>query len=451
MNKPQLNEIFTLTIHAIGSSGEGVGRLDGYTVFVDGALPGECVSVRLIEAHKNYGRGELISIIEPSPDRVEAPCHLFGVCGGCQIMHLSYEKQLKIKQQRVMDALQRIGKITDIEVPPCLPSPSPLGYRNKIQLPVKNNVEGLAFGLFARGSHQLVEVESCHIHCEMGDKVYREVSTLIKKAGILAYNPETGSGELRHLLIKSAIYTQQALVVLVTANGNSEKLIPLAKQIMEHSPQVKGVVQAVNKQKGNRILGESFKVLSGTGHIHEALGDLLFKVSPASFFQVNPEQALLLYAKALEFADLEGTETLLDAYCGVGTLSLFFAKHVKRVFGVECVPEAIEDAKENAALNKIGNVSFVCANAEAYISSLAAIDVAILNPPRKGCDLILLKELKRLRPKTIVYISCDPSTLARDLSHLRDFGYRIEAIQPFDMFPQTAHVECVVKLNFGSN
>lgn len=449
MNRPQLNETFNLTIDAIGSSGEGVGRLDGYTLFVDGALPGERINVRLIETHKNYGRGELLTIIEASPDRVQPPCHLFGVCGGCQLMHLSYEKQLKIKQQRVMDALQRIGKITDLEVPPCLPSPSPLGYRNKIQLPVKNNPEGLAFGLYARGSHQLVEVESCHIHCAMGDEIYRDVSALIKKAGIVAFNPETGKGELRHLLIKSAIYTEQALVILVTASGNSEKLIPLAKQIMENSPQVKGVVQAVNKQKGNRILGESFKVLAGAGHIHEALGDLLFKVSPASFFQVNPEQALLLYAKAREFADLEGTETLLDAYCGVGTLSLFFAKHAKRVLGVECVPEAIEDAKENAALNKISNVSFVCANAESYIKTLAAIDVAILNPPRKGCDPLLLKELKRLHPKTIVYISCDPSTLARDLAHLRDFGYKIEAIQPFDMFPQTAHVECVVKLKLS--
>jgi 23S rRNA (uracil1939-C5)-methyltransferase len=424
-----------------------VGRLGGYTLFVDGALPGERVHVRCIEAQKNYGRAQLLSILEASPDRVKPPCPLFGTCGGCQLMHLSYPKQLEIKRQRVIDALQRIGKIKDVEVPLCLPSPSPLSYRNKIQLPVKSAPEGVAFGLYVQGSHQLVEVPSCLIHCAMGDEIYREVSALVKKGGVTAYCPETGEGELRHLLIKSAIHTGEALVIFVTASGNKEKWVPLAKQILERSSQVKGVVQAINKQKGNRILGQSFEVLAGAGYIHETLGELIFKVSPASFFQVNSEQAMFLYAQALKFADLEETETVLDAYCGVGTLSLFFAKQAKRVIGVESVPEAIQDAKENAVMNKISNVSFVCANAETYCGTLKAIDVAVLNPPRKGCDLLLLKELKRLHPKTVVYISCNPSTLARDLAYLRDFGYKVEAIQPFDMFPQTAHVECVVKLN----
>ncbi|MBS0654303.1 MAG: 23S rRNA (uracil(1939)-C(5))-methyltransferase RlmD [Verrucomicrobia bacterium] len=449
MTKPEINQTFSLKIDAIGSSGEGIGRLEGYTLFVDGALPGEQVHVRCIEAQKNYGRAELLHILEASPDRVKPPCPLFGTCGGCQLMHLSYQKQLETKRQRVIDALQRIGKITEVEVPPCLPSPSPLSYRNKIQLPVKNNPEGLAFGLYAKGSHDLVEVSSCLIHCPMGEEIYREVRRLTTKSGIAAYDPLTGEGDLRHLLIKSAKVTGQALVIFVTASSKQGRWTALAEQIMAACPQVKGVVQAVNKQKGNRILGQQFHLLAGAGHIHERLGDLTFKVSPASFFQVNPEQAVLLYAKALAFAELEGSETVLDAYCGVGTLSLFFAKQAKSVLGVESVPEAIEDAKENALLNNIHNVSFVCAQAEHYCRALSAIDVAILNPPRKGCDELLLKELKRLRPKTIVYISCDPGTLARDLGLLRDFGYEVEKVQPFDMFPQTAHVECVVKLKLG--
>lgn len=437
---------FNLTIESLGSHGEGVGHLEGYTLFVDGALPGETVEVQMTQRHKRYGRAELLAITEVSPYRVEPPCRLFGTCGGCQLMHLSYAQQLEIKRQRVVDALQRIGKIKGIDVPACLPSPAPLAYRNKIQLPVRQGKADLAIGLYARSSHTLVEVDACPIHCTLGDTIYQKVSALIKQSGIKAYDPETGQGELRHLLIKSAVHTQQVLVILVTHLESQRKTLPLAKTIMEQCPLVKGVVQNINSKNDNVILGTNYHLLAGSGHIQEALGDLLFKVSPASFFQVNPDQALRLYAKAVEFAGLTGDETVLDAYCGVGTLSLFFAKHVKKVIGVECVREAIVDAKENALLNDVRNASFVCQAAEIYIRSLPAVDVVVLNPPRKGCDPVVLQELERLRPKTIVYISCDPSTLARDLAHLVGSGYHLEEIQPFDMFPQTAHVECVAKL-----
>lgn len=435
-----------LSIDSLGSHGEGVGRMDGFTLFVDGALPGERVEAQITERHQRYGRAELLKIIEVSPHRVEAPCPLFGECGGCQLMHLSYEQQLKIKQQRVVDALLRIGKIKDVDVPPCVPSASSLAYRNKIQLPVRQGKAAIAIGLYARSSHRLVEVETCPIHCSIGDAVYQTVSSLVKQSGIQAYNPAEGQGELRHLLIKSAVHTEQVLVILVTVSDNRQMTVPLAKKIMEMCPQVKGVVQNINPKNDNVILGTNYQLLAGAESIQETLGDLVFKVSPASFFQVNAEQALKLYAKAVEYADLSGDEIVLDAYCGVGTLSLFFAKHAKKVLGVECVREAIVDANENAALNGIENVSFVCRTAESYIASLKAIDCAVLNPPRKGCDPIFLQELGRLRPKKIIYISCDPSTLARDLAQLVSFGYTLDAIQPFDMFPQTAHVECVVKL-----
>lgn len=447
------NKKINLNIHGIGSNGEGVGYYHGYTVFVDGALPGENVAARLFQCKKSYGRANLLIIDQPSADRVSPICPLFGECGGCQVMHMSYPKQLEIKKQRVIDAMQRIGKIDDVEVLPCLPSPSSLGYRNKIQIHVKENDNGLSLGFYARSSHDLVEVNRCYIHCPLGEQVYKETIEIVKKSGIRAYNPETGTGILRHILIKSSENTQEVLVVLVTGKEDLPLLSQIAEEIMTRCPCVKGVVQNLHSENDNVILGGTYKVLAGSPYITEQLCGMNFKVSPASFFQVNPDQAQCLYAKALEFAELKGDETVLDAYCGVGTLSLLFARHAKKVIGVECVPEAIADANENAVMNNCSNVSFVCANSEEFIETLSEseIDVVILNPPRKGCELSFLKGLERLRPKRVVYISCDPATLARDLYHLRSFGFDIEAIQPFDMFPQTAHVETVVKANLRSN
>lgn len=449
MNKLQIGQSITLTIHGLGSSGEGVGYFEGFTIFVDGALPGEVVEVSLVERHKRYGRGHLTSILTPSPHRVEPTCKLFGKCGGCQLMHLSYPEQLKLKQKRVIDALQRIGKIDDVEVAPCMPSPASLGYRNKIQLPTRQGDRGIKLGLYAKASHDLIEVDTCGIHCPLGEEVYQQVKTIIQKSGIKAYDPEKGQGELRHVLIKTAVNTEEVLVILVTNGEPSPSLQSIAKSIMLSCPNVKGVIHNIHTGRDNVILGLTYNTLEGSDFMTEQLCGMKFKVSPASFFQVNPAQAENLYAKALEFAALTGKETVLDAYCGVGTLSLLFAKHVKKVIGVECVPEAIEDAIENARLNGIQNVSFVCAPAETHIQSLSGIDLILLNPPRKGCDASFLDGIGKLRPQKVIYISCDPATLARDLAHLRGFGYQIEQIQPFDMFPQTAHVECVAKLQLS--
>lgn len=449
MSTPKVNETINLTIHNIGSSGEGIGYYHGFTVFVDGALPGEVVEATLFQCQKRYGRANLVSIITPSPDRVTPPCPLFGRCGGCQLMHLSYSKQLMIKQQKVIDALKRIGKIDDANVRPCLASPSPLEYRNKIQLPVREGKDGISIGLYAKSSHDLIEVDTCLIHCPLGESIYKELSKIIKTSGIKAYHPSDESGELRHVIIKSAVHRQEALVILVTSGKPSEKLKHIAKELMLHCHSVKGVVHNMNKEKDNVILGNSYATLEGVGFINETLCGLTFKVSPASFFQVNTEQAECLYNKALEFADLKGQETVLDAYCGVGTLSLLFAKQAKKVIGVECVAEAISDAKENAALNHLSNVEFVCANSEEFIKTIKQVDVVLLNPPRKGCDPAFLEGIGKLLPKKVVYISCDPATLARDLSLLQGYGYVLDEVQPYDMFPQTAHVECVARLNLS--
>jgi 23S rRNA (uracil1939-C5)-methyltransferase len=421
-----------LDILRLGINGEGVGYLDGFTFFVEGALPGEKVRARVLEKRRTFGRAELIQHFAISPHRTQAPCPLFGECGGCQLMHLEGKEQLEMKRMRVKDALVRIGKFSDIEVEPCLPSPLPLGYRNKIQLPVQ---EGYRLGLYARNSHELVVIERCFIHCDLGEKAFQQIKRILK-----AHPAEV----LKHVLIKTAVNTSQVLVILVTI---SETLLStLAEQIMQSMPEICGVVQNINPHSGNVVLRGDFHTLAGASSIEEKLLRLSFKVSPASFFQVNPRQAEVLYLKVIEFSELTGKEKVLDAYCGVGTLSLLLAQRAQKVFGLESVEEAIRDARENARNNQIFNVTFDCGKVETLISGLNEIDVAILNPPRKGCEGSFLERLLVLKPQRIIYVSCDPATLARDLEFLCHRGYSLKKVQPVDMFPQTAHVETVVQL-----
>ena len=428
-----------LKIHGLGSDGEGVGSADGYTLFIDGALPGETVTARILEQKKRYGRGKLLSIDTPSPDRVKPICPHFGKCGGCQLMHLSYPKQLEMKRQRVIDALTRIGKLENFLVEPCIPSPKETHYRNKIQLPARLVDGKLKFGLYEKNSHDLVPIDGCHIHSSLGESVYQKIAPILQKSKL----------QLRHLLIKSTLRTEEALVLLVTDGEISPLLREIADEIMAASPLIKGVIHNRHTGASNVILGKVYTTLKGAGSISERLSGLTFKVSPASFFQVNPAQAEALYGKALEFANLQGNETVLDAYCGVGTLSLLFAKQAGKVIGVESVPEAIEDALENGRINQIQNAEFILGRSEEWIKTSPPIDLVLLNPPRKGADPAFLEGIGKLSPKTLIYISCDMATLARDLNLLKIMGYRIEKVQPFDMFPQTAHVECVVLLRFG--
>lgn len=447
-----LGKKLEITIHNLGNNGEGVGKYENFTLFVSGALPGERVVAEVFEKHKSYGRARLLKVVNSAVDRVEAPCPLFGKCGGCQLMHLSYPQQLLMKRQRVVDALARIGKITEVEVAPCQPSPSPVGYRNKIQLPVRNKDGALSFGLYAPSSHDLVEVDHCLIHSPLGEEVYSRVAAILKSSQITAYDPTKGSGLLRHLLIKSAVTTKEALVILVTyGEGPKALLRDVANAMVSSTPYLRGVVQNLNSGNDNVILGERFLTLAGQPTIQEKLGSLTFQIAAPSFFQVNSEQALVLYRDAVASAGLSGVETVIDAYCGVGTLSLFFAPHVQRVVGVECVAAAIDNARANAHLNGIDNVSFVCDDAEKYIESIDSVDVVVLNPPRKGCASSLLERLGSLLPRKIVYISCDPATLARDAAILAPFGYKVAAVRPYDMFPQTAHVETLCLLLLGDD
>ncbi len=406
------------TIEALGSSGEGIGTLeDGLKVFVDGALPGEEVEIALVQRKKTYAKGKLLRVLTPSKMRTTPICPLFGTCGGCQIMHLNYETQLEVKRQRIIDAFERIGEISNPQVEPCTPSPKPLHYRNKIQLPVSAG----KIGLYRKNSHEVIDVKKCFIHCEQGEELYTWIRTHLQVP-------------VRHILIRSAVFNQETVVTFVT--DGSKSLKTFAQEIQQRFPQVVGVVENINRSTTNTVLGKTFRTLIGRSHIFEKIGGKTFKIAVPSFFQVNSWQAGSLFQKAIELASIQPNETVLDAFTGVGTLALFAADRAKHVTGIECIPEAIADAKENAKLNGITNCSFSVGHAHAQTA-----DITLLNPPRKGCDPQLLSAIGS---KKIVYISCDPATLARDLRLLK--GYQIEKIVPFDLFPQTTHVETVVSL-----
>jgi 23S rRNA (uracil1939-C5)-methyltransferase len=420
-----MQEQLVLTIHRLGIHGEGISSWEGLTIFVDGALPGEVVKAAVVERKKSYARAKVLERLETAPTRVQPICPVFGRCGGCQLMHLEAQEQLKTKRQRVIDALERIGKLFDVPVLECIPSPKPLHYRNKIQLPVKNG----QLGLYAFNSHDLVEIDQCFIHCELGEKAFQVIKHDRHPA-------------VKHVLIKTAVHTQQILVVLVTADDVDLSIY--AESLMRKLPQIQGVVQNINPSDSNTVLSSHFCTIAGHPHIEDVICGLRFKVSPASFFQVNPAQAENLYRTAIEFCELTGEETVLDGYCGVGTLSLLLAQQAKKVVGIESVSAAIQDANENAKINQMSNVSFICTKAEKF--SLEKIDVAVINPPRKGCEPEFLSQLALAAPSRIIYISCDPATLARDLSLLKVKGYRTEKVQPFDMFPQTMHVESIAQI-----
>ncbi|MCB1118525.1 MAG: 23S rRNA (uracil(1939)-C(5))-methyltransferase RlmD [Chlamydiia bacterium] len=418
-----------ITITSLGASGEGVGSLDGLKVFVDGALPGEVVKIELTTQKKTYAKAKLLEVIEPSPHRVTPPCPHYEPCGGCQLMHLSYPEQLNMKRQRVVDALQRIGHL-NVEVLRCLPSPDDFHYRNKVQCPYQQHT----LGFFSRGTHTVTPIESCLIHCEQGEEIYQ----LVKNA--LAHTP---LDTLRFVLIRSALATQESLLIFVL-NKPDPRLKQLITKIQH--PNLVGIVQNINPKKDNTVLGKGFKTLSGRDFLTETIGDLTFHISPESFFQVNPRQAENLYTQAIASANLSPSDTVLDAYCGVGTLSLLLAKHCKHVTGIECVSQATEKAKQNAFLNTISNCTFLTGQVETTLPKLPPFDTIFLNPPRKGCDPAVLTTLAKKPPKTLIYISCNPATLARDLALLKEHGLSSLHIQPIDMFPQTAHVECIAKI-----
>jgi 23S rRNA (uracil1939-C5)-methyltransferase len=422
-----------IEIDSLSSTGEGVGSLDGMKVFVEGALPGETVQIKIHQRKKTYATANLIEILTHSCKRIQPVCSLFGSCGGCQLMHLNYSSQIEAKKERVAEALKRIGGLQACEVLPCLPSPVTLGYRNKIQLPIVWENGKKRIGLYRKNTHEIIPVNQCLIQCPQGNKILSFISEKLTNPSVY------------HILIRSAIFLDETHIIFVTTGQCSKELKLFAEELLEDNNTIKGVIENLNTRRGNVVLGPHFRLLAGRPFIYEKLLGKTFKISPAAFFQINPAQAENLYTKVLELADIQTHETVLDTYCGVGALAILASDHAHSVSGIECIPSAIADAKENAHLNGV-ECTFLCGRAEKLIRRFTKLDVVFLNPPRKGCDPSLIQTLMQTKPSKIIYVSCDPATLARDLALLHP-SYTIDTIQPIDLFPQTMHVETVVRLS----
>ncbi len=507
------NDELEIEIIGMNHDGEGVGRADGYTLFVAGALPGEKARVKVLKTKKQYGYAKLLDVVRASADRVAAPCAIYDKCGGCQLQHLSYEGQLAWKRQHVVDALERIGKLRvsgsgsgvgssaagihvyehgtaaggesvaggrmvgqaggvesagtggvhgsaagsrvgdpgdGIVVLPTLGMSNPWRYRNKAQVPVGVLDGALVGGFYSKGSHRIVDMETCLIQHEHNDDVVNRVKEIGSSLGISAYNEETGRGLLRHVVVKKAFRTGEMMLVLVTNGRDIPHVDAWIGSIREQIPHVASICQNVNTKQTNVIFGDETRTLWGRDVIYDYIGDVQFAISARSFYQVNPVQTEVLYGKTVEYAGLTGKETVIDAYCGIGTISLFLAQHADQVYGVEIVKEAIDDARINADLNGMRNVKFEVGASEVVIPRWKEqgieADVIVVDPPRKGCDPQLLDTILAMKPERVVYVSCNPSTLARDLRVLEDGGYRTVEVQPVDMFPHTVHVEAVALL-----
>ena len=445
------NESYEVEILDLTHEGAGVARVNGFTLFVPNTLPGERAKIKVIGIKKGFGFGRLEELIEPSPERVEPPCPIYKWCGGCQLQHLSYAGQLEYKRKQVEDVLTRIGKLENVPVLPTLGmDDEPWRYRNKAQVPVGERDGRIITGFYQKRSHEIVEMDSCIITGKTDDDAVQAVKEIVNKYNISAYNEEKHKGMLRHIIARYGKTTGDLMIVLVTNGKDLPKRKKIVEDIAAALPEVKSIVQNVNTKRTNVIFGEETRVLWGAEYIYDFIGDIKFAISARSFYQINPDQTKVLYDQALKYAELNGDETVIDAYCGIGTISLFLAQKAKKVYGVEIVPEAIEDARRNAELNNITNAEFAVGKSEEVIPAWKkqgiTPDVIVVDPPRKGCDEELLKTIIEMKPKRVVYVSCNPATLARDLRVLEDGGFKTTEVQPVDMFPQTTHCEAVAWL-----
>ena len=437
------NKEYVVDIVDIGQGGVGIGKYEGFTVFVEGGLIQDKVKVRINKSKKNYAVGDIVEIIEKSPFRVDRICSDdLKDCGGCQIQELDYNKQLELKTNEVKQVISRIGKLENVEIHETIGMQSPCRYRNKAQFPIQNINGSTAIGFYKKKSHDVIPTDMCVIQHDINDKIIKIIKTYIQAYNVSIYNETTHTGVLRHLVTKVGFTTNEVMVVLVANGTNLPHLNELASVLKENIPGFKTLVLNVNKAKTNVILGKE--------KINDYIGDLVFEISPLSFFQVNPVQTEVLYNKALEYAELKENDTVFDIYCGIGSISLFLAQKATKVYGIEIVEDAIKDAKINAKLNNLNNVEFYVGKAEEVVPKMYSegktANVVVVDPPRKGCDEKVLDTIVSMKPDRVVYVSCNPSTLARDLAYLDERGYKCVEIQPVDMFPHTMHVECCAKI-----
>lgn len=443
-------QTYEIAIASLGHSGEGVGRYHDFTVFVPQALPGEKVTATVEVVKQNYAKARLVRVIEPSPDRTLPPCPVYGRCGGCQLQHLDYAAQLVAKRQAVVDAVKRIGKLDGVVVHSTIGAADPWRYRNKMQFPVGLAAGQVAVGCFAQGSHDIVAIDDCLIQHAANNAVARTVRAAVTDLGIAPYDEVSGRGVVRHVLGRVGTASGEVMVVIVTATPDLPRRDEIISRLRREVPGLVSVVHNVNPQRTNVILGRRTVTLWGRDTITDRLGDFIFHISALSFFQVNTAQAAVLYAKAVDYAGLTGAETVIDAYCGTGTITLFLARKAAKVYGIEVVEAAIADARKNAAANNAANVEFIVGDAVEVMPRLyrqgTRPGAVVVDPPRAGCAPTVLDAFVRMEPDRIVYVSCNPASLARDLAVLAAAGYRTREIQPVDMFPHTYHIECVVWL-----
>lgn len=480
------NDVVTVTIDDIGIEGEGIGKIGGFTLFIKDAIVGDKIEAKIIKAKKNYGYARVERILETSPFRVEPKCAFHRQCGGCQIQALSYEKQLEFKQNKVFNHLTRIGGFSEsfIEsvMEPIVGMEQPWNYRNKAQYPVGTDKSGkIITGFYAGRTHSIIANTCCHLGHPDNQKILEEILDYMKEWGVEAYDEESGKGQVRHILIRTGFTSKEIMVCLViNGKGSAKKgeYLPHQDALISRLsllPGMTSILVSINQEKTNVIMGKEIHLLWGAPTIQDVIHvrdmekegypftgqELTFKISPLSFYQVNPVQTEKLYSLALQYAGLTGKETVWDLYCGIGTISLFLAAKAKQVYGVEIVPQAIDDAKENAVRNGITNAEFFVGKAEEVLpeyyekASKAAgnadmlhPDVIVVDPPRKGCDEACLNTMLKMQPERIVYVSCDSATLARDLRVLCDGGYELKKVRPVDQFGHTVHVECVIQMQY---
>ena len=447
------NKEYILDIMSIGYEGEGIAKIEGYPIFIEGAILGEKVKVLIVKVKKNYAYGKLIEVIESSSERIEPKCSIYKRCGGCTVQHMSYKKQLDYKFERVKDCITKIGGLSEELVKYPIGMGNPERYRNKVQLPVGIVKGELNIGFYASRSHNIIDLDTCLIQDKVADRV-----TNLARQWMLKYNIQPASvdgifnkkGLIRHIMIRKGFTTNEVMVVLVSTKDKVPYINELINEIVEKIDGIKSIVLNVNKENTNVILGQECITLWGEDIITDYIDHFKFNISPLSFFQVNPVQTEKLYSKALEYAGLTGEEIVFDAYCGTGTITLFLSQKAKKVYGVEIIEPAIINARENARINNIENVEFFVGKSEEVIPELIekgiVPEVIVVDPPRKGCDVKLLEAIGKAQPKKVVYVSCDPSTLARDLKILEEQGYKTEEVQPVDMFPMTSHIENVTLL-----
>ncbi|MCR5031537.1 MAG: 23S rRNA (uracil(1939)-C(5))-methyltransferase RlmD [Lachnospiraceae bacterium] len=467
---PEKNDIVTIRIEDMGNEGEGIGKTDGFPLFVKGAVPGDLAKVKVMKAKKNYGFARLEEVLEPSPHRTVPPCPVANPCGGCVLQHISYEAQLQYKQNKVRNDLVHIGgfdgEFIDQITEPIIGMDNPYRYRNKAQFPIgKDKAGNLIAGFYAGRTHDIIPNRDCMLGVPENQEILDIVLDHMKQHGIQPYDEGTYMGLVRHVLIRKGFATGQ-LMVCIIING---KKLPYEEELAERLMQLKNMTSVsvnINTGHDNVILGKEVSLLAGKEAIIDKVGDISFSISPLSFYQVNSVQMEKLYKQGLEYAGLTGNETVWDLYCGIGTISLFLAQKAKKVYGVEIVPEAIRDAKQNAEINGISNAEFFVGKAEEVLPEKyrefsknagnskeqtgdkpdGYADVIVVDPPRKGCDAKCLETILSMAPEKVVYISCDPATLARDLRILCDGGYELKHVRVVDQFPQTSHVETVVLL-----